>query len=158
MESVLRVATAAETVYIKVDGEGVAHLCPTLRTFIERMVKANKESFIVDLADCRYVDSSFLGTLLSVIEHQKRIVVINARRNVTDRFDLLGLTQIIPIKSGVAVPFSLSLHRLPVGVADKRALAEAVERAHRQLIKADRRNRARFAALLKLLKKELQQQ
>ena len=160
LSSNIKVAAAGETVYIRVEGEGIAFVCPTLRAFMERMVRARKEVFILDLENCRYVDSSFMGTLLeAVTEHRRKVVIINASKHVAERFELLGLNQFMAIrKKSVTVPFNLSLHRLPIGSVDKRSLAEVVERAHRQLIKADKRNRARFEMLLKMLQKELQQE
>ncbi|RKY16036.1 MAG: hypothetical protein DRP82_00150 [Planctomycetota bacterium] len=159
MGSALRVATAADTVYIRVEGEGTANVCPTLRAFLMRMVTAGKRAFVVDLLKCRYVDSSFMGTLLEVVtEHRRRVVIINASENVASRFELLGLVQFMPIKKGnVSIPNTISVHRLPIRSTDKRTLTEVVERAHKQLIKADKRNRERFEPLLKLLRKELEQ-
>ena len=160
MATALSVATAADMVYIRINGEGVARICPTLRAFMARMAKAGKQAFIVDLAACHYVDSSFMGTLLeAVTELNKRVVIINASKSVADRFELLGLNQFMPIKQGsINIPYNLSLHRLPIGAVSQRALTEAVERAHLQLVKADQRNRARFEPLLKLLRKELEQE
>ena len=100
-----------------------------------------------------------MGTLLEVVtEHRCRVVIINASESVASRFELLGLVQFMPIKKGnISIPNTISVHRLPIRGTDKRTLTKVVEQAHRQLIKADKRNRERFEPLLKLLRKELEQ-
>ena len=157
VETFLGVATAGKSVYIRVNGDGVALVCPTLKAFINRMMRDGRNDFIVDLNRCDYVDSCFMGTLVEVVlEGRGRVVVINTRPKVRQRFELLGLTQILPVKGrGVDVP-RVTLHRLRIGGAGKRELARVVESAHRSLIRADDRNRTRFEPLLRTLRKELE--
>ena len=153
------VAAAGETVYIRVNGDGVAGTCPTLRAFINRMLGTRRRSYVVDLKNCHYVDSCFMGTLVEIVLEQRgQVVVINASPKIYERFHLLGLTELLPVKQGaVKPPEGISLHRLRVGTASKKQLARAVEQAHRQLIAADERNRARFEPLLRLLRRELKE-
>jgi len=154
-----RVASAGDTVYIKVFGFASAVCCPTFKAFVERMTKAGKKAFIVDLGGCRLMDSSFMGTLLGVLdegaEGSRRIVIINADKRCYSLLQSVGLTRVMAVhRKCMSVPEGLSLHRLKVQRAGKEKLRRIVEEAHDRLITVDESNRKRFEPLLKALAKE----
>jgi len=158
-----RVASAGDTVYIKVFGFASAVCCPTFKAFVERMTKAGKKAFVVDLGGCKLMDSSFMGTLLGILDEGKKnarkVVIINADKRCYSLLQSVGLTRVMAVhRRGVAVPKGLSLHRLRVQRAGKEKLRRIVEEAHDRLIAVDESNRKRFEPLLKALAKEFEKE
>jgi anti-anti-sigma factor len=49
---------------LRIVGRVTAHGCPALRTFAEEQIAAGATQIRIELADCTYFDSTFLGTLL----------------------------------------------------------------------------------------------
>ena len=52
------------TVSFKVDGRGTMQQCSSLRRHAEACITAGAMRINVDLRDCTYMDSTFLGTLI----------------------------------------------------------------------------------------------
>ncbi|MCX7704351.1 MAG: STAS domain-containing protein [Planctomycetota bacterium] len=155
-----KVASAGETVYIKVHGYALAVCCPTFRAFVEKMTEEGRRTFIVDLGACKMMDSSFMGTLLGIMECeegiQRKLIIINADERNYNLLQGVGLTRVLTIlKTDVGVPKNLVLHKLRVKRVSKDKLREAVEEAHRRLVEVDESNRKRFEPLRKALLKEI---
>jgi anti-anti-sigma regulatory factor len=154
-----KVASAGDTVYIRVHGYASAVCCPTFKAFVDKMTDEGKRSFVVDLGPCKMMDSSFMGTLLSVIEPeggiQRKLVVINADEKNYMLLQSVGLTKVLTILEGdIKVPKNLTLHKIEVQRATRQELMQTVERAHNRLIEVDENNRKRFEPLKKALAKE----
>ena len=56
----------SSTAVVRVRGRAQAHQCPAFRRFAEEMLAGRANRLQVDLSECEYFDSTFLGTLLSL--------------------------------------------------------------------------------------------
>jgi anti-anti-sigma factor len=54
----------SSTAVIRVRGRAQAHQCPAFRRFVEQVLASHANRLQVDLSECDYFDSTFLGTLL----------------------------------------------------------------------------------------------
>jgi anti-anti-sigma factor len=54
----------SSTAVIRVRGRAQAHQCPAFRRFAEEVLAGRAARLQVDLSECEYFDSTFLGTLL----------------------------------------------------------------------------------------------
>lgn len=74
MESTPRVLACrrGRSVLVRVHGRGVADLCPALRSFCEQALGGPCTDVLIDLGECSYFDSTFLGTLLYLRKCQGR--------------------------------------------------------------------------------------
>src|SRR3954462_7442485 len=51
------------TVWIRVEGKGTFQNSPGLKEFSRQMMDRGRRDFVVDLANCPAMDSTFMGTL-----------------------------------------------------------------------------------------------
>ena len=64
----ISVARFAEGVAVLVDGAGTMSESPVVHAFAEEVLKAGEKRLIVNLAGCTYLDSTFLGGLVSLLK------------------------------------------------------------------------------------------
>jgi hypothetical protein len=81
----LEVARSQRTVFARVLGLGVASVGIDFWDFTEEMVRQGYDRFIVDLTDCRSMDSTFMGVLVGIAESpqvakEAGVVVVNPSR------------------------------------------------------------------------------
>jgi anti-sigma B factor antagonist len=64
----ITVARFAEGVAVRVDGAGTMSESPVVHAFAEEILKAGGQRVIVNLSTCTYLDSTFLGGLVSLLK------------------------------------------------------------------------------------------
>src|SRR5688572_4837700 len=89
-----RVARSGGTVYVRVSGLGNMNNSVTLKAFADQMLSEGYRNFVVDLADCRGVDSTFMGILL---EFRSGLVVVNANAHCRRQMESIGLHRVLRI-------------------------------------------------------------
>ena len=66
MDSPIQVGVCGPTVWLKVEGEGSFLNSDNLKEFARGMLDHGYREFVVDLADCAMMDSTFMGTMARV--------------------------------------------------------------------------------------------
>ena len=64
--SSVQVGLAGNVVWVRVDGRGTFQNSAGLKEFAAEMTRRGHRDFVVDLATCELMDSTFLGTLTGV--------------------------------------------------------------------------------------------
>lgn len=162
-----------KVVCIRVQGKGSFLNSTGIKRFANAMIERGHRNFVVDLADCPVMDSTFMGTLTGVALRlhgigQGDLHVINSNERNTDLLEGLGLDQILSLEngSGSASGDCESLRpeakdALPAGTeppcADKRAVTETMIAAHQALVDADPENFCKFKDVIDYLKQDLHQ-
>lgn len=156
---VLELARSQGTVYIRIVGLGNMRMCPTLYDVSRRMVNEGYKKFIIDLKDCTGMDSTFMGTLVEIAAlsppPREALMVINPSKRNQNLLESLGLTDVIMVKPGRTriPPVELEVIRDTVAPHAKRIAL--TRRAHENLVRIDKRNKARFGPFLEQLSREL---
>jgi anti-anti-sigma factor len=165
MEEAVYYKSENGTVYMKATGHVTALVCSPLKTAIFERIDAEPpvEKIYLELSDCEYMDSTFLGLIVGT---QKRFARLSAGREGACRSIVLlgvnaackGLLRTIGVLGMVElsderVPFPPDLERL-TGAA--RASARFILDAHEELSDLSTENRKRFATLSSLLKNSLE--
>ena len=93
----LRVARVGNGYRIRIEGRGTAQESPALAAFVSQCNRADEQTqIIVDLSACEYLDSTFLGCLVTLDracqKHEQRPFQVLA--NAEKREKLLGPTNI----------------------------------------------------------------
>jgi anti-anti-sigma factor len=72
--STLRLGRTASGYLVRVEGKGTMRESPSLQEFVERCLDQTESSadFVVDLAGCEYLDSTFLGCLTTLHRRYNR--------------------------------------------------------------------------------------
>ena len=151
----LWLAEGGEEDHIAVRGRGIWTLCEAFRGLAHGALGSGKR-LTVDLSDCTYLDSAFLGTLHEVVTDapEGRVIVGRPSDRLRALFDELGLEQVLAaIREEAPGPPAE-----PVPVAQDAPTHEMqlrLLRAHEILSELNEENRERFGGLVKTLRAEL---
>ena len=158
-----------KVVCIRVQGKGSFQNSTGIKQFATAMIHRGHRNFVVDLADCPVMDSTFMGTLTGVALRlreigQGEVHVINSNARNTDLLAGLGLDQILSLDSasadeGMYHPAEEDTLTLsPEQAADKKATTETMIAAHQALVDADPENFCKFKDVIDYLKQDIHQQ
>jgi anti-sigma B factor antagonist len=164
VESSIQVGVSGPTVWVKVEGKGSFLNSGNLKEFAREMLDRGYREFVVDLADCAMMDSTFMGTMASVALRLKELGrghlhVVHCRNRSRELLSGLGLDQIFDIHTnGSTAPECDTLER---GSRDqsrdnkKQEQAQTMLEAHEALCEAAPENLFRFKDVLDYLKQDL---
>jgi anti-sigma B factor antagonist len=164
VESSIQVGVNGPTVWVKVEGRGSFLNSGNLKEFAREMLDRGYREFVIDLADCAMMDSTFMGTMASVALRLKELGrghlhVVHCRNRSRDLLSGLGLDQIFDIHAnGATAPECESLERGsrdPSRDNKKQEQAQTMLEAHEALCEAAPENLFRFKDVLDYLKQDL---
>ncbi len=159
-----------DVAWIRVEGAGSHQNSDRLREFARRRITEGTTAFVLDLANCPTMDSTFMGTLASLaLELKKKgvavggIDILNANPRNRQSLTKLGLQHLMSIdETGVSwqaerelVADNLS-RPLAATDLDRQERIEMVLEAHEALVKANEENRSRFRDVLEYLQRDLE--
>ena len=156
-----------KVVCIRVQGKGSFQNSTGVKDFASAMILRGHRDFVVDLADCPVMDSTFMGTLTGVAQRLLRLGqgglhIIHANERNTSLLEGLGLDQIVSMEGkdgAVAAEFRVETQdQLPVSPGDKRTTTETMIAAHQALVDADPNNLCKFKDVLDYLKQDLRRE
>ena len=159
-----------KVVCIRVNGKGTFQNSAGVKEFALAMIQRGHREFVVDLADCPVMDSTFMGTLTGIALKLRglgsgHLHVIHPNERNVGLLRGLGLDQILDLAEDGA-PSQEGLDQTlasagvqPVaaadGAGDRLRTAETMLAAHQALIDADPENLSRFKDVLDYLKQDL---
>lgn len=157
------VARCSQGLYVRVHGFGNMHNAPTFKEFAERMVEEGYTNLILDLKQCRGLDSTFMGMLLGVnsaVNAKKSaqdggLVLIQITDHCRKQLSSIGLDTFLTFHEGsVAVPQGdlRAVEGREVSADERLAL---IVRAHKDLIAVDARNEEKFGPFLRAILKDI---
>jgi len=148
-----------QEVWIRIEGRGNFQSSGSIRKFVQAMIHRGRREFVVDLAFCDHMDSTFMGTLTGISQTlrelgQGSLLVINVTPRNVDLMENLGLNflfRIEPADSIMKTPAEAegNLMQLPVDTVMER---DIILSAHEALIAANPANADRFHDVLEYLK------
>lgn len=167
-ESSILVACLGSVAWVKMSTTADHHSAPCVKEFLYNRLDNGTKQFVVDLNECRGIDSTFIGmlfTLASKVKPQKGgVQVINpGERNATS-IRKLGMDQYIDVdlegtewlEERELVATNLG-NPLECKASTKRERAELILEAHEALIAANEENRSRFYDVVEFMKKDLEE-
>lgn len=96
----ITVARFAEGVAVRVDGAGTMSESPVVHAFAEEVLKNGGQRVIVNLAECTYLDSTFLGGLVSLLKRHggdaKRFAIYAPPPRRQSLFGISRLDKVLP--------------------------------------------------------------
>lgn len=159
-----QIAVSGKAVYVRIHGLGSMHTAPTIEGFAKRVIKGGARQFVFDLANCTGVDSTFMGMLLGLSKRVTKpddgkargCVLINVNDHANKQLSSVGVDAFVSIKEGdTELPKGLKLTELDVVEASDQERMKLMVRAHKDLIAANEKNRAKFGPFLKAIVAEL---
>ena len=161
MEEAVFYKSADDTIFVRATGHVTALVCPALKAAVFGRLDSEPpvQRVYLDLSECEYMDSTFLGLIVGT---QKRFGRIAGSRPADRKAVVLfgvnepckGLLRTIGVLGMVELsdsqpPFPGDLERLS---EESRASARFILDAHEELSGLSAENRERFAALTSVLK------
>ncbi|MBN1243300.1 MAG: STAS domain-containing protein [Spirochaetales bacterium] len=158
MEEALFIREDPEVVYIKARGHMTAALCPELK---ERVI-ARLESppplqrIYLDLRDCEYMDSTFMGLIVGFNKRLQRsasraITLLHVNDTCMGLLKTIGIVRLVEL-SDSEIPFPAPMENL---AGAGKATAGFILDAHENLMELSDDNRKRFTTLYQVLKSQL---
>lgn len=155
------VACFSNEVWIRIEGRGNFQGSGALKKFAHTMILRGYRNFLVDLAACDHMDSTFMGTLTGISQKlrevgQGSLRTINVSPRNVELLENLGLSFLFSVEPMGLQPLvpkdpEPGLTPLPVeGGAQK----EVVLEAHEALVAANPVNASRFRDVLEYLRQE----
>lgn len=147
---------------VKVIGRGTMEYCSELFDFlINKIEKENVSEIYFDLSSTTYLDSSFIGVIISIHKktkklHNSDIIILNPSDKVKEILNTMGLMEIIPIQEDQNI-YNIELtqeisKKLEKNYKDIKLLLES----HQNLMELNAENKKRFSLVEEMLKKELE--
>jgi anti-anti-sigma regulatory factor len=149
---------------VKVEGRGSFLNSGNLKEFAREMLDRGYREFVIDLADCAMMDSTFMGTMASIALRLKELGhghlhIVHCGNRSQQLLSGLGLDQIFDIHSdGAHAPECGALEQATRDQAPhsrKREEAETMLEAHEALCEAAPENIFRFKDVLDFLRQDL---
>jgi anti-sigma B factor antagonist len=152
----------ADPVLVRVEGRACFSNSKCLRDFFAEMARQGKRRFVLDLAQCTGMDSTFLGVLAGAALELRggpapgSLVVRRASPRNLELLQNLGLHKLLIVEIGDCPAGDCAALGCP---PEKNELvnAQLSLEAHQNLVAADAANAARFQDVLAFLQKRVQQ-
>ena len=164
VDSTIQVGVRGPTVWLKVEGKGSFLNSGNLKEFSREMLDRGYREFVVDLADCAMMDSTFMGTMASVALRLKELGrghlhIVHCGNRSQQLLSGLGLDQIFDMHSdGNGGPECEALQqasRSRTLDSRKKEQTETMLEAHEALCEAAPENVFRFKDVLDFLRQDL---
>lgn len=152
-------------IWLQVKGRGTFQTSAGMKEYTRRMIQRGHRAFIIDLASCELMDSTFMGTMAGIALRLREIgsgslTVLNANPRNHMLLENLGLDHLFSfdLPAGVrSAPAQAAQETLPPAISDEATQHATILSAHEALVEADPENVERFKDVLELLKQETQQ-
>lgn len=157
--------------WVKVTGSANHENAPCIKEFLAGRFEKGWRRFVIDLADCRGIDSTFIGMVYRLAARVNEadacgaVEIINPGERNAKSISKLGLDKLIKLDlegSRWARERELVAQNLEKPVScpalSKTAHTEFVLEAHEALIAANEENRSRFCDVVEFLRLELEAQ
>jgi len=161
MEEAVFYKSTDNTIYMKASGHVTALVCPPLKAAVFGRIDSDPrvEKIYLELSDCEYMDSTFLGLIVGTQKRFARlsggekgscpsIVLLDVNEACKGLLRTIGVLGMVEL-SNEKIPFPADLERLSgAGKANARFILDA----HEELSELSPENSRRFGALTSLLK------
>jgi anti-anti-sigma factor len=149
---------------VKVKGKGTMEYCSELFQFLsDKIENENIENIYFELSDATYLDSSFIGVIISIQKKLKKlrkgnVLLLNPSKKSKEIMSTMGLLDIMPIQEdhtfkNIEVSGEIK-KRLEKNYKDIKILLES----HQNLMELNNENRKRFSLVEEMLKKDLEKE
>ncbi|CAB4244301.1 Anti-anti-sigma factor [Methylacidimicrobium sp. AP8] len=146
-------------VVIKIVGAGSFEHSFSLRQYCDHSLPSGKERVLVDLTECTYLDSTFLGTLAGPALRLKKaggsFQVAGGSPRVLESIRTLGLDRLFECVESPLPYDRAGLRPLAAGVPRRETTGELLLQAHQTLLACDPRNAPKFQDLVSYLGAEV---
>ena len=145
-------------VWVRVEGNGSSANSTALRKFAKEMIHRGAREFVVDLANCQGMDSTFMGTLAGISFWIRELgegslSAVNLNERNAESLSNLGLDNLFNVRVSST---GKDEQVLPIPSDENRAArAQTMLEAHEALVKSAPENIPKFKDVIQFLEEEL---
>lgn len=163
-EKAIRIGYDEKGVYTDIKGEATVKQSNALKQFlfdvIEKFHGIKNLKFYMNLEDCLYIDSTFIGLLLILDKKikesiQTSLIILKPSGYVLEVIHQMGLENILDLQDDGPF-FPRNMEELQIENINKLELAMMMYLAHSELAGVNEDNKAKFDAAIHMLKKEIE--
>ncbi|MGQ0507948.1 MAG: STAS domain-containing protein [Myxococcaceae bacterium] len=153
------VGTVGSEVFLKIEGRATHQLAPALRRCLSDLEASGAHAFRLDLGNCTYVDSTFLGVLAGCClrlrdQPDSHFAISAISPRCLEGLRALGVERYCQMELESS-PRPQALHQLPAPAATGDAWADVVLEAHQALVQVDEANAERFDDVIRMVQESL---
>lgn len=146
------------------EGKGSFLNSSGMKEFAKEMIDRGRREFVIDLANCSVMDSTFMGTMAGIALRMRELGeghlhVVNLNERNRDLLSNLGLDQLFAMElcpvAASASPDHKPLAQPSSGSHDPTEQAKTMLAAHEALVEAAPENLSKFKDVLEFLKQDL---
>jgi anti-sigma B factor antagonist len=152
------VSYSGRQVWVRVEGNGSSANSTALRKFAKEMIHRGAREFVVDLAYCQGMDSTFMGTLAGISFWIRELgegslSAVNLNERNAESLSNLGLDNLFNVRVSST---GKDEQVLPIPSDENRAArAQTMLEAHEALVKSAPENIPKFKDVIQFLEEEL---
>lgn len=155
---VLEVGRWADGFVVRVVGRGTLRESPTFKEFVVQCLQHRGKTVLVDLSQCDYLDSTFLGCLIGLQKQtaadRSRFVIVADSATRLRLFSTTLLDHVLSSISDCTIPEGM-FQPLDIRDLDKCELGTHVAQAHRCLASTGCEDSEAFRSIAESLEEEL---
>lgn len=146
---------------IKVEGRATFECAPPLRNLAKTLEQVSFKKICVDLGECVWMDSTFMGILAMLGLHARRVsadmIIYNADEQNQNLLCGLGLKKLFTFATGTVAGIDGTelTESSSSDAAAKSASAQTVLDAHKTLMNVDEQNVKKFERVVDMVQKDL---
>lgn len=134
----VRYYSSPPSLTFRVEGRATMTQSLPLRRHAERGLEAGLDHVRIDLRDCTYMDSTFVGTLLALHKQldgagRGRLTLLAPSPACARILRDLGLTDVLPADADADIPDDAPWQELPCSPDDAAAFKRNIKQAHEEL-------------------------
>jgi anti-anti-sigma factor len=155
------VSAYTDPVVVKINGKANYLNCNSFREFIEKIIASGSRHIFIDFAECKGMDSTFLGILagtaieLNKLEPSGELVIGQLSERNYELICNLGLQNLLSVSKDQIEQPSQAFHALKnQEVSD----AKSILKAHENLAEADQGNVSKFQDVIAFLRNQVEKQ
>jgi len=149
-----------ERCFIRVSDKASYLNCSPVRDFILNRLESGKTSFVVDFEQCKSIDSTFLGILVSLaikVKSSGSLTLVNLRDRNLETVRNLGIHKIalVSTESFGELDETVSIDE---SGAETKASTRVIYEAHKSLMDLNQKNQKLFCDVVKFLEQKKEEE
>lgn len=157
--SAIEVGTTQKKAFIRIKGRGDFLNSQVLKDFINTMLEKGLTDFLLDLKECKTMDSTFMGVLAGTAlqlksKCHKTLTLFHVEEHNLQLLTTLGIHIFLNIIPDELTPPD-PLEQLPNPPSSKEELAQEMLKAHAVLMEISEENKVKFKDVYEYLKEAI---
>ena len=155
-----QVHDTSDRCFIRVSDKASYLNCSPVRDFILNRLESGKTSFVVDFEQCKSIDSTFLGILVSLaikVKSSGSLTLVNLRDRNLETVRNLGIHKIalVSTESFGELDETVSIDE---SGAETKASTRVIYEAHKSLMDLNQKNQKLFCDVVKFLEQKKEEE